>query len=53
MNLIRKIKRLFSKGEKKRVNAEIILTEKESLEMGRKERQERFAKWLNEHKQST
>jgi formiminotetrahydrofolate cyclodeaminase len=60
MNILKKIKRLFNKkvnsytisqetDEKKRVRSEIILTDKESLEMDRKKRMERFEKWLKEH----
>jgi hypothetical protein len=65
MNIVRKIQRLFSKkkkanscavsvemDEKNRVRSEIILTAKESMEMDRKKRRERFDKWLNEHKSS-
>jgi hypothetical protein len=63
MNILRTIQGLFSKeksansytlsldkDKKKRVQAEIILTAKESAEMSRKERLERYSEWLEKHK---
>jgi hypothetical protein len=62
MNILRKMRRLFGKerrmnsvavsretDENNRVKAEIILSAKESMEMDRKKRRDRFNKWLIEH----